>query len=136
MKSFNNTKQIILHISGNKLKINEFERTVENYKTEINDVKKEKLKAFKIQDKIEKAEESKTLKKLVGLMTLFTVVINAFSLYLRSTSPPVINISVLQIFYEIIVYSIHITALLILFSLIMLFIIYICKYGILIIRRF
>lgn len=68
------------------------------------------------------------------LVGLFTVVVNAFSLYLRQLPPPPLPAPAIQDTYEFLVVAVHIAALILLLIITLISIGYVLRYGILMLR--
>lgn len=102
-------------------------------------VKKLKEKSLKVQQKefirknasnsFESEASKKNINKFSKLISILTVIINVFSIYLKETPPPTTIPEYLLSVYIYLVMSVHFSALLLLILIIVIYIAYTIKYG-------
>ncbi|MCK4359993.1 MAG: hypothetical protein KAW92_14885 [Candidatus Cloacimonetes bacterium] len=135
MMSIDPTVQVVLYVSGDSSEISILESKVENLKSQfkLKDQKTELAK--KVRKRLNSFNATKSFKKLSGILGIFTIIVNAFSLYLRKLPPPNFGNKIITDVYNYSVAIIHFLALLFLFIIIVIFIIFFLKYAKLIIKR-
>jgi len=88
------------------------------------------------ENRIKQEKKSPAITRLLKLIGFFTVVVNAFSLYLRKLAPPHLPGPVFEMAYQILVLIMHFAALVLLLIITLIGIGYVLRYGILMLRRF
>ena len=137
MQNYNlkNREHYVIYISGNKDEIDRLERQIVGLKGKITKTEKRSLRNQNVESALEKEHKTKTTKKLITIVGVFTAIINAFSYYLIKLPTPSFNNEYIKNVYEIFIILIHFLALVLLLLVILLIISYVIKYGILILRR-
>lgn len=125
----------LLHVTGPEKLLNEIDSKINGLKNTLLGWERRKLKDARSQTSFDGVHKSKSLNRLIALVGVFAVVINALSLYLRKIPPPNINITYLAIIFNVLLAAVHITALLLLLLLILICIVYVIRYGVLLVRN-
>ena len=81
-------------------------------------------------------QKSPSISRLAKMIGLFTVIVNAFSLYLRRLPPPNLPSAIMVSMYEFLVGAVHFSGLLLLLITTLIAMGYAIRYGILMLRRF
>ncbi len=130
-----NNEYYIINMTGKIGEIEKVEKLINNIKHSLIKSERKILKNKKIEITLEKEHATKTTNKLIKFVGIFTVIINAFSLYLRKTPSPTFNIEILSKIYTFTIILIHLLALFLLILVCIISILYLIKYAFLLIRR-
>lgn len=129
-------KQMILYLSGEKEEVRRFDSQINKLKIGSARAERKELLSREAGVRLDGVEKAKPLERLLKLVGLFTVIINALSLFLRSLSPPHLPSPQLIIAYQILVAAVHFSALFLLLLVTLIAIAYVMRYGLLLLRRF
>ena len=129
-------RRLLLYVSGVRSAVDKVGAKVTALKSILAKSEQRELKVLHTEHRIEQEKKSPAVARLLKLVGLFTVVVNAFSLYLRQLPPPNLFTSWLQNSYQFLVVVVHFAALLLLLVTTLIGIGYVLRYGILILRRF
>lgn len=81
-------KRLLLYVSGIRNAVDEVGARVTALKSVLARSERRELQVLHAEHRIEQEKKSPAVARLLKLIGLFTVVVNAFSLYLRQLSPP------------------------------------------------
>lgn len=129
------TMQLILYVAGNDVEIKSVESKVEILKKNFALNEQRTKIDSAIGERLDRVHKNKSFAIITTILGIFTVVINAFSLYLRKLPPPVLNSQSLITFYNTVIALVHFSALTLLLVVIIICAIFLIKYGILLLRR-
>jgi len=129
-------RQVLLYVAGEKDAVEEVGGRVTALKSVLAKSERREMLARYAERRLDDEYKSKSVSKLVGLVGLFTVVINGFSLYLRQLPSPEFASAKLVSIYQLLVGAIHFAALSLLLIITIIGIGYVIRYGILMLRRF
>lgn len=128
-------RKLLLYATGSKAMVEEVERSIAAIKKSLAKAEKRELILENATRRLEGEQKSQSMERLMKLIGLFAVIINAFSLYLRKLAVPDIpNAEVLAV-YQFLLIAVHFSALVLLLTITTVGIIYACRYGFLLIRR-
>lgn len=137
MKTSAPTIQLLLYVAGTTVEISILESKIEVLKAnfELED-KKDRVDSSVGErlDRIYKYK-SKSLAVLLGVLGIFTAIINGLSLYLRKLAPPELGSQKLILAYNGLLVLVHFVAVLLLLLVIVICAVFVIKYGVLLIRR-
>ena len=128
-------KQALLYVSGMQDAVETLGARVTALKSELAKSERKELSARQADHRIEQEKRSPAVARLLKLIGLFAVVVNAFSLYLRKLPAPILPSTALQELYESLVVVVHIAALVLLLTITLIGIGYVLRYGLLMLRR-
>jgi hypothetical protein len=129
MKPLPGTVPLLLHCAGTQSILASYLPQIHQLKDDLL-VKNGRRKTGKVlQGRLKELDSSKSIKRLMGFMGPITAVINALALYLRRLPAPVIEAEWLSKFYNLLLPSVYIGALLLLLLFILLCLLYIAKVG-------
>ena len=135
MVTFGSNIQIFLYIAGESSELLPIKQKIGVLKTKFELKEKKEKTNITNDNRLQYIQTSKSLKILAATLGLLTTAINVFSLYLRKLPPPKLNDIILTNIYAYSVATIHFSALLLFFVVIMCIIIFLVKYGIFFVRR-
>jgi len=130
-----NNEHYIINLTGKTDEIEKVEKHINNIKHSLISSERKILKSQKVEKTLEKEHTTKTTNKLIKFVCIFTVIINAFSAYLKKTPSPTINIEILSKIYTFTIILIHLLALFLLILVCIISILYLIKYAFLLIKR-
>ncbi len=133
--TINKEVQYIVYLSGTLESVNELTSQITRLKGIITRTEEKLLKNKNLDNLLNKEHETKTTKKLLTIVSIYTAIINVFSYYMRKIPIPSFEDKNLIIIYQLFITVIHFLALLLFLLVIVLIISYVIKYGILIIKR-
>ncbi|HAS6642480.1 TPA: hypothetical protein I7259_02385 [Vibrio parahaemolyticus] len=119
----------LLLISGESKNVSDISELVVSLKGSMHHIEKKELKRKAYAQSLNEESKSKSIESFSKLVGIFTLFINAFSLYLRDLPPPSGMSKILTIVYEGVLYTLHLGSLLLLFLIVVLSIIYVIRYG-------
>jgi hypothetical protein len=108
---------------------------VNRLKSDLARLDRQEVRDWKIEGRINSAQKSGLLTRLLMLLGPLTAVINAFALYLRKLPPPPIDNTFFREVFSYLFYFIHVGALSLLLVFIVICIGYVGKCGLLIVRK-
>jgi len=129
------TSSLLLTYAGARVHLTPFLPCIENLKKELLRKNGRRKNNLRLRARLKQADTSKSLRQLMALMGPITAVINGLALYLHRLTPPVIEVAWLARMYNALMPSVYIAALLLLLVFTVLCILYICKYGTLLLRK-
>jgi hypothetical protein len=129
-------RRLLLSVSGIRSAVDEVGAKVTSLKSLLAKSERRELQVLHAEYRIEQEKKSPAVARLLKLIGLFTVVVNAFSLYLRQLPPPDLPAPWVQDAYQFLVVVVHFAALLLLLVITLIGIGYVLRYGILMLRRF
>jgi hypothetical protein len=135
MSSVQPTEQFVLQYAGAPEELIAFLEPIEKLKESLAKDQHQRAKESRLETRLNSAQQTKSLQGVLGLLALFTTAINGFSLYIRKLPPPnSVGQTALQ-FYSRCLFAIHIGALALLLSFIVICILFVWKYGLLLLRK-
>ncbi len=129
-------QELLLYVAGTDQGVRRVEETVAALKAEVTRADKRELAVRSASRRLDAQESARSLSRLLQLVGIFTVVTNAFSLYLRRLPTPSMPNPTLVRTYEFLVSAIHISALGLLLLVILISIGFVLRYGALLLKRF
>lgn len=129
-------KRVLLYVSGIRDSVEQIGAKVTALKYVLAKSERREMHVRHAEHRIQQERKSPAVARLLTLIGLFTVVVNAFSLYLRQLSPPNLPAPSVQGAYQLLVVVVHFAALLLLLVITLIGIGYVLRYGILMLRRF
>lgn len=129
-------KRVLLYVSGMRDAVEEVGARVTALKSVLAKSERKEIQVRHAEHRIEQEKKSPAVARLLKLIGLFTVVVNAFSLYLRQLPPPNLPAPSVQDAYQLLVVVVHFAALLLLLVITLIGIGYVLRYGILMLRGF
>ena len=127
---------IVLYAVGNTDLVRVVQERVERLKRQMAKAEARDLSSSSARQSLDLEEKAKGVVRLMKLVGLFTVVVNAFSVYLRISAEPPFPNPVFTVVYQTLVALVHFLALGLLIVLILVFIAYAARYGLLALRKF
>lgn len=88
-----------------------------------------------LDERINRVHKLKVPAFLITILAVFTAIVNAFSIYLSKISAPAISNHILLALYALLVSIFHILAMVFIISFCLFFIVFMAKYGLLIIKK-
>jgi len=134
-RPINSPRQLLLYVSGKTHQVDSIEKIILSLKTYLTKLERKELREKNIDNRLDSKKGKNSVQKLLGLIGLFTAIINGFSLYLRNIPVPSFSVNVLNKVYELLLSVIHISSLILLLLTILLCIFYVLQYGFLLLRR-
>jgi uncharacterized membrane protein len=131
-----NEKPVLLYVSGAKYVVEEIGSKVTALKSVLAKSERKEIQVRHAEDRIEQEKRSPAVARLMGLVSLFTILVNAFSMYLRQLPLPNLPTVPVQKAYQILVVVVHFAALSLLLIITLIGVGYVLRYGILMLRRF
>jgi hypothetical protein len=125
----------IFHCTAKESVLAVIEAKINGVKGNLFRAESRKLRDARNRRRLDGADKSKSINKLLKLVGLFALVVNALSLYLRKIPPPDIKFGAIAAVFNVLLATVHITALALLLLLIIICIVYAVRYGILLIGR-
>lgn len=135
MTAPNGVAQLFLSFAGVKCELTRFLPQVKRLKRELARRRDRKEAEKQLGTRLQRAQTSRSLKRLMALMAPSTAVVNALAIYLRRLPAPSIGNQWLLGAYRIMLPLLYLAALMLLLVFTVLCIAYICKYGFLLVRR-
>ena len=129
-------KPVLLYVSGAKDAVEDIGSKVTALKSVLAKSERKEIQVRHAEDRIEQEKKSPAVARLLKLVGLFTVVVNAFSLYLRQLPLPNLPSAPVQQAYQVLIIVVHFAALLLLLIITLIGVGYVIRYGILMLRRF
>lgn len=126
---------LLLRVVGQYDEIKKLIPEIENLKDKFLLAEKKAESDQRVGERIDRFRKSKSLSALFIFLSLFTAIVNAFSLFLRKLPPPVLGSTVVIDIYKYGVMAVHFASICMLFIVITICIILSIKYGIMLIRR-
>lgn len=111
MVTINPCTQILLYIIGDESEISKLKIKFELLKNTFAGIAKDDENTTNISSRLERIRTSKHLGVIITILTIFTALINAFSLYLRKLPAPKIQSEVLSSIFDYVVFLIHLASL-------------------------
>lgn len=129
-------KHLLLYVSGEKNAVETIGSKVTSLKAILTKTERKEIQVRHIEQQIEQEKKSPAIARLVKLIGLFTIVVNAFSLYLRELPMPKMPSSFFQEAFQFLIVVVHFSALFLLLVITLIGVGYVFRYGSLILRRF
>lgn len=114
--------------------ISEISKRIGLLKNSLYKIEKKEIAERKAANELSSEIKSKSSRHLVGTVAIFTVIVNALSLYLREIPPPDLQNSWFISVYSWTVGILHIGALLLLLLIVIISFLYLIKFGALLVR--
>lgn len=128
-------RQLLLYVDGDKAEVNSIEARIKSLKSSLLKAEKKELRGREATLHLDAEKKAQSIERLMKLIGLFTVVVNAFSLYLRKLPEPSFPHEALAYFYHLLLSAVHFSALLLLLLTIVIGLFYAFRYGVLLLRR-
>jgi len=125
----------LVFVAGQPNLVKKVTGSIHSHKEILEKVEKRQLAGQRADLSLEGEIEKKSIERFTKIVGIFTVIVNAFSLYLRSIPEPDLGGSKFSVAYKALVVSVHIGSLVLLLLIILLAIAYIFNYGMLMLRR-
>jgi hypothetical protein len=122
-------------ISGRTAQVISVGVQIVSHKSNLEKIEKRALSERKADGEFNEEVRSQSIERFAKIVGIFTVIVNAFSLYLRTLPPPGIQDEHFLTFYRWLVASVHIGALALLLLIIVMAFAYLMKFGFLLMRR-
>lgn len=122
-------------ITGRSDMVRGIGRQVVSHKGTLERVQRREFATKKADENFAEEINTKSLQKFSAIVAVFAVIVNAFSLYLRSLPIPELQNDVLQSVYRWLIAAVHFGALALLLLIIALAFAYLLKFGLLLVRR-
>lgn len=135
MSPLRSVSQILVYAADVRVEIEKFEEPISRIKEDVAAASRQKETETALQKRLASADILRSPKRLMVMLGTFTVIVNAFSLYLRKLPPPPVINQEMTGTYTTILILIHMSALLLLLASILICLAYVLKYGYLILRR-
>lgn len=129
------TKKLLLYAAGNRDAVEKVGSTVTALKTSLANSERKELQILHAGERLEREKKSPAVSRLLKLISIFTVVVNAFSLYLRKLPTPEFPAPWVSNAYQILILVVHFAALFLLLMVTLVGIGYVLRYGLLVLRR-
>lgn len=129
-------KRLLFYVSGESSAVEEIGCKVTALKEILTKTERKEIQVRHTENRIEQEKRSPAVTRLLKLIGLFTVVVNAFSLYLRELPLPNLTSASIQEVYQLLVVIVHFSALILLLIITLIAVGYVLRYGFLILRRF
>lgn len=127
---------LLVYVTGVQDCVDKMGTKIKALKSDLVKVEKKELKVRQVGQRLDQELKSASISRLAKMIALFTLVVNAFSLYLRQLPPPEFPSAAIALVYQLLVGAVHFAALLLLLITIVIAIGYIIRYGLLMLRRF
>jgi hypothetical protein len=135
MKSQRGVNQLLLRFSGKTTVLKPYVPLILKLKEDLTRKNGRKQSESQLDARIDRANTARSMKGLLALMAPITAVINGLALYLHKLPAPEIHIPWLSRAYQILLPLVFVAALGLLFMFTVICGLYICKYGLLLLRR-
>jgi hypothetical protein len=129
------SKQARLYMFGSQRELQRCDSEISHVKASIEQVEKRALRNAENEQRFKEGDHSRFVRQLLALSTLFTMLVNALSYYLRKLEPPDLPPGFMHNSYLALVVSVHFLALVQLVLISLVSAIYVIKYAIALIRR-
>lgn len=133
--SNDNLRQFLLYVAGNKTHVNSVGTKITGLKKVLARTERKKLQGKNAGLRLEGEKKAQSIERLIKLIGLFAIIINALSLYLRKLPPPTFPSKLLNDIYQLVMSMVHFSALLLLLLIIVISLFYAFHYGLLLLRR-
>ena len=127
---------VLLYVSGAKDAVEDIGSKVTALKSVLAKSERKEIQVRHAEDRIAQEKKSPAVGRLLKLVGFFTVVVNAFSLYLRKLPLPTLPSTSVQQAYQVLVVVVHFAALFLLLLITLIGVGYVLRYGILMLKRF
>ena len=121
-------------VFGNGEVISEIGKRIGLLKSSLYKIEKKEIAERRATESFASEVKSKSSRHLVGTVAIFTVIVNALSLYLRKLPPPELQNEWFSVAYNWTIGILHIGALLLLLLIVIISFLYLMKFGALLIR--
>jgi hypothetical protein len=129
-------RRVLLYVSGAQSVVEEIGGKVTALKSVLAKSERKEIQVRHAEHRIELEEKSPAVVRLLKLVGLFTIVVNAFSLYLRRLPLPNFPSGPTQEAYQFLIVVVHFAALFLLLTITLIGVGYVLRYGILMLKRF
>jgi len=127
--------QFIIYVIADSSEVAKLNKRIEDLKAVFDLEEKKIIDSSHLGERLDRVSKQKSFVVITGVLSIFTLVINGFSLYLRKLPPPELGSHELIFIYKTLLVSIHFSALLLLLIVVIVIAIFLTKYGILLIKR-
>ncbi len=131
----NNKPDYLAFVAGDSRLVKPTSRLIGEHKENLEKIEKRDLAGKRADKSLQDEINRKSIERFTKIVGIFAVIVNGFSLYLRSMPAPKIGNEFLKSIYEVMLVFIHFGALSLLFLIIFLAIAYTIKFGALMLRR-
>jgi len=135
-KPRNSTKNLWLYSEGSLTDLDAIHKKISRVKSEIAKIETRDFKTNNARNSLATEDHTNSATKLLKLAGFFTAIVNALSIYLQHLPAPLLPTQKLTMVYQSLLAVIHILSLSLLIILILLFIGYVVRYGLLVLRKF
>ena len=136
LKSRRSGTNLLLYAQGDSNDLDAIQKQIAGIKSGIVKTETRDFSMNNARDSLAIEDHTNSASKLMKLAGFFTVSVNALSIYLQRLPTPVFPTQKLAVIYQSLLALIHILSLSLLIILILLFIGYVIKYGLLVLRKF
>lgn len=126
----------LLYASGHREAIENIADVISALKNILARSERKELQYRSAESRILRERSSPAFTRWIYFMALFTAIVNAFSLYLRTLPPPDALVPIVRQLYLLLVALVHFAALILLLVIILVGVGYLIRYGLLMLRRF
>ncbi|MCW8966083.1 MAG: hypothetical protein OQK82_05290 [Candidatus Pacearchaeota archaeon] len=132
---YENEPDYLVYIAGLPDLVKPMSKLIGGHKEILEKIEKRELASKRADESLSSETKKKSLERFAKIAGIFTVIVNAFSLYLRTIPTPSIQNETLKSIYEFMVMLVHFSALSLLILIILFAIAYVIKYGLLMLGR-
>jgi len=136
MVTVNPYTQLLLYIAGDEIELSKVKHKCDLLKSRFTSIEKKDDKMAAIATRLERIQKAKSLGVIMTILTVFTSVINVFSLYLRKLPTPEMYSDKQAIIYSYLLASVHFASLILLLIVICFLVMFLIQYGRLVLKRF
>jgi hypothetical protein len=133
--SARNEKPLLLYVSGLRTAVEQVGTRIAALKSGLAKLERKELRIIQAGHRIDEEKKSPSLARLFKLVAFFTVIVNAFSLFLWRLPPPNLPVPWAQHTFQFAVIAVSLAALTLLLTIILVGIAYAIRYGVLVLRR-
>lgn len=122
-------------VSGKSDLVKGIGKRIVSHKGSLDKLQRRELAVRKADENFTDEIKTKSVERFAAIVAIFSVIVNAFSLYLRTLPIPDIQDEIFSSIYRRLIELVHIGALMLLLLIIVLAFAYLVKFGLLLIRR-
>lgn len=127
--------QLLLYVVGEHSEIQALEVRLDEMKSKFAIEERKNKLSTELESRLNTIHKSKSLRFVLTILTVFTAIINAFSLYLRKLPTPQMPSPELTQFYQAVIVMVHFSSLVLLLTIIAIMFVFVLKYGLILVRK-
>ncbi|MGZ5550830.1 MAG: hypothetical protein ACXW07_08755 [Nitrososphaeraceae archaeon] len=131
----NSAYEYLVIVVGFTNNVSRISGLIKSHKCIMHAVENKELKRKEIAESLKEESSNKSIESFSKLVGIFTILINAFSLYLRDLPAPTGMSSFAYSIYSLLVSLLHLAALVLLLLILSLAVFYVSRYGYMMLRR-